>query len=73
MKTINCLDKKVIEFDHIVLTLSQLKDLVNLLENNKEESLVYEFNEPIRHVEEIRVEEHPVKPNRVTVDLILRL
>lgn len=73
MKAINCSKEKVIEFNHIVLTFSQLKDLVSLLENNKEENLVYEFNEPIRHVEEIKVEEHPVKPNRVTVNLILRL
>ena len=74
MKTINYLEEKIIEFDCIALTLTQLKDLVNLLENNKEESktLMYKVNEPIEYLEELKIEKIHAKPNRMTVDYILR-
>lgn len=74
MKTISHFKEKVIEFDCIELTLTQLKDLVNLLENNKEESetLMYKVNEPIEHLEELKIEKNHARPNRMTVDYTLR-
>lgn len=69
MKTIS-LNEKTIKLNNVeTLTLTQLKDLVNLLENGIEEnetSLEYEI-ENFGFVEELKIEKDYLNENKMTV------